>query len=53
MPTGRLSKLLTDAIMLQWLMARETVGGRAHLKMDVCRGLSEVSLTKDIVDAPV
>lgn len=37
--------------MFQWLAAREVVGGKAHLKMDVQSGLSEVSLVRDIVDA--
>ena len=50
MPSGRLPKLLSDAIMFQWLAAREVVGGKAHLKMDVQSGLSEVSLVRDIVD---
>lgn len=45
-----MTKLLADAVMLQWLVAKETVGGKANLRMDVCRGLSEVSLIKDIVD---
>ena len=49
-PSGRLPKLLSDAIMFQWLAAREVVGGKAHLKMDVQSGLSEVSLVRDIVD---
>ena len=49
--SGRLPKLLSDAIMFQWLAAREVVGGKANLKMDVATGLSEVSLVRDIVDA--
>lgn len=49
-PSGRLPKLLSDAVMFQWLAAREVVGGKAHLKMDVQSGLSEVSLVRDIVD---
>jgi hypothetical protein len=47
--TGRLPKLLSDAILFQWLAARET-GSKANLKMDVMRGVSEVTLTKDIID---